>query len=316
MKNIIGIALSFTLILVLIQGAVFAVTSSKTQVYINNADDDSLWIKFYLDGGYMSSKMAFRNTTKYFAFYKLSEGPHELKIEWKDPDTCEWQEKTEVVNATGEDITATISVVPNSASTCKKAELAKKSTSYGRLNVYVRNIDDDNLFTMLFVNKDRKKERTVAPNTTVKFIKISSLTPGSYNITIRWKEPDTNEWFEKTKEITVTEGDNNITIETDELTYTHEFTKPTSAIDIYVKNVDDDDLWVDVYVDSGYAIKYIRGGTKRHIRKFDKLYQGKHTVRLRWMDPDVYGWQERGFVVNLGADEEASRTFHTVKNTR
>jgi hypothetical protein len=316
MKNIVGIATSLALILFLTLGAASAATSSKTQVYINNADDDNLWIKFYLDGGYMSSKMAFQNTTKYFAFYKLSEGPHELKIEWKDPDTCVWQEKTKTVEADGEDITATISVVPNSESTCKKAEPAKKSTSYGSLDISVRNIDDDNLFVMLFINGERRKERTVGRNSTTQFMKIFSLAQGSYNIAIRWKEPDTNKWHEKTQVVTVNEGNNYITLETDEIIYTHEFTKPTSAIDIYVKNVDDDDLWVDVFVDSGYALKYVRSGTKRHIRNFDKLYQGKHTVRLRWIDPDVARWQERRFVVNLGADEEASRTFHTVKNTR
>jgi hypothetical protein len=256
-----------------------------------------------------------QNTTKYFAYYKLSEGSHELKIEWKDQDTCEWQEKAETVEATGEDITATISVVPNSASICEKAEPTKKATSYGSLAIYIKNNDDDALFVTISINGERKRERTIARYSTDRFLNILNMHPGSYNISIRWKEPDTKEWYEKTQEVTVAEGKNNVTLETDKMISTHELSKPNSAINVYVENVDDDDLWVDVLVDSGYAIKYIRSGTKRHIRRFDKLYQGKHTIRLRWIDPDVRGWQESRYEVYVGQDEEVSETFSTVKNT-
>lgn len=316
MKNIVGIVVSIILILVLTLGSANAATVSRTQVYVENPDDDNQWVKFYLDGRYLTSVIAWKNSTKYVGYYQLSEGPHELKIEWKDPDTCEWQEKTETLNANGEDITATISIVPNNESACIKPALARKTTSQGNLDISVRNLDDDGLFIMLFVNGERRRERTVGRNSTTRFFKLSSLTTGSYDIAIRWKEPDTKEWYEKTQAIMVSEGDNFITLETDEIIYEHALAKPTSSIDISVKNVDDDDLWVDVYVDSGHALKYIKDGTKRHIRNFDKLYQGRHTVRLRWIDPDVAGWQERGFVVNLNPDEEASRTFHTIKNTR
>lgn len=315
MKNIVGIAASFILIFVLTSGSAYAAAVSKTTVYVENLDDDNQWVMFYLDGSYLTGVIAAQNSTKYVGYYQLSEGAHELKIEWKDPDTCEWREKTETVDATGERLTTTLSIPASNASTCKKAEVTRKTTSYGSLDIYVRNLDDDNLFIMLFVDGNRRKERTVGPNTTVQFIKIHSVTPGTHDIKIRWKEPDTKEWFEKTQEITVVEGENNITMETDELIYTHEVTKPTSAIDIYIENVDDDDLWVDVFVDSGFAIKYIKSGTYRHMRNFDKLYPGKHRVWIRWIDPDVLGWQEIKFDVYLGPDEELSETYSTVKNT-
>jgi hypothetical protein len=315
MRNITGIAISIILIFILTSGSAYAGVASKTTVYVENKDDDSQWVKFYLDGSFMKSLVVYQKTTRYVGYYQLSEGPHELKVEWRDPDTCEWREKLEKIDATGETTTTTITIPASNASTCKKAEVVK-TTSYGSLDVSVRNADDDNLFIMLFVDGVRKKERTVGPGTTTQFIKISSLTPGTHTIRIRWKEPDTNKWYEKTKETDVAEGDNNITLETDELIYTHEFAKPTSSIDIYIKNVDDDDLWVDVYVDSGFASRYIKSDTKRHLRLFDELYHGKHTVRMRWLDPDLARWQERGFVINLDADEEVIRTFHTIKNTR
>ncbi len=314
MKNIVGIAVLFILIFVLTSGTASAATVSKTTVYVENPDDDNQWVLFYLDGRYMTSVIAAQNSTKYVGYYQLSEGAHELKIEWKDPDTCEWQERTATIDATGGDIIATMTVLPNTESTCVKASPATKSKVYGSLDIYVENMDDDNLFIMLFVDGERRRERTVGSNTTVKFFRISSLTPGPHDITIKWKEPDTKEWFEKTQEINITEGENNITLETDELIYTHVLAKPNSAIDIYVENMDDDDLWVDVFVDSGYALKYLRDGTKRHIRKFDKLYQGKHRVRIRWIDPDVKGWHEKEFEVYVGPDEEVTRTFNTTKN--
>jgi hypothetical protein len=314
MKNIVGIAISFILIFILTSGTASAATASKTTVYVENLDDDNQWVKFYLDGRYMTSVIAAQNSTKYVGYYQLSEGPHELKIEWRDPDTCEWQEKTETIDATGENIIATMTVLPNSESKCVKVAPATKSKIYGSLDIFVRNKDDDGLFIMLFVDGERKRERTIGTNTTVKFIRISSLTPGSHDITIKWKEPDTKEWFEKTQGINITEGENSVTMEADELIYTHMLTRPNSTIDIYVENVDDDDLWVDVFVDSGYALKYIINGTRIHIRKFDKLYPGTHSVRMRWIDPDVHGWHWKEFEVYVGPDEEVTKTYNTTKN--
>ncbi|MEE8402885.1 MAG: hypothetical protein V3R93_03945, partial [Candidatus Hydrothermarchaeaceae archaeon] len=306
---------------VLMQSTVFAAPVSRTQVYVNNGDDDSLWIKFYLDGGYMGGRILPQNTTKYFNFYRLSEGSHELKIEWKDPDTCEWQEKTKTVAATGEDITVTISVVPNNISTCnkaapKKATPVKRGTDYGSLSISVKNNDDDTLFVMLFINGDRRRERTIAKYSTVKFLTIYTMRTGSYNVSIKWKEPDTKEWYEQAQEVTVARGKNSITLETDEVIYNYVPAKPSSSIAVYIKNIDDDDLWIDVLVDSGYRLKYVKSGAKKYFGRFDKLYQGKHTVRLRWIDPDVKGWQEKKFVLYLDRDEEAVETFHTIKNTR
>ena len=313
MRNITGIAISIILIFILTSGSAYAGVASKTTVYVENKDDDSQWVKFYLDGSFMKSVVAYQKTTRYVGYYQLSDGPHELKIEWKDPDTCEWTEKIEKIDATGEIITTTITIPASTESTCKKAEVIK-TTSYGSLEVSVSNADDDNLFIMLFVDGERKKERTIGPGTTAQFIKISSLTSGTHTVRIRWKEPDTNKWYEKAQEVAVSEGDNNVTLETDEIIYSHEFAKPTSSIDIYIKNIDDDDLWVDVYVDSGFASRYIKSDTYRHMRNFDKLYQGTHKVWIRWIDPDVAGWQEMKFDVYVGPDEELREVYNTTKN--
>jgi hypothetical protein len=314
MKKILGIAVSSALILFLTMGAASAATSSKTTVYVENSDDDSLWVKFYLDGVFIKSATAYQKSTRYLGYYSLGEGPHELKIEWKDPDTCEWQEKINEINATGDPITATLSVIPNTESSCVKSAPVTKATSYGSLEVFVRNRDDDNLFTMFFIDGERRKERTIGPNTTAKFIKIHSLRPGNYTVKIRWKEPDTKEWFEKTREITVNEGSNNVTLETDELIYTHVFAKRNSSIAIIVENVDDDHVWVDVFVDSSFAIKYIRSGARGHVRTFDNLYPGTHKIWMRWIDPDVRDWQEKRFEVYVGPDEEVTETYNTTRN--
>lgn len=316
MKNIVGIAALFILIFILTSGAAHAATVSYAKIYVENSDDDNQWVKLYIDGVYMRGVMVSRNTSKYIEFYQFIEGPHELKVEWKDQDTCEWQENTKTVDITKDVKTVTIGVVPNSESTCKKAETAKEATIYGGLDVYVLNKDDDTLFVTLYINQQKKGGRTIASNDTVRVRRFYSMTPGTYDIKIRWREPDKNEWHEKTQEITVGEGENEVTLETDEIIYKHVFTKPNSAIDIYVENVDDDDLWVSVYVDTGFAIKYIKSGTYRHIKNFDKLHQGGHRVKMKWMDPDVMGWQEREFVIYLGKGEEASRTFQIVKRTR
>jgi hypothetical protein len=317
MKNKTAAAILFTLAFLLTVGTANASTVSKTQVYVDNADDDNLWITFYLDGKYMRGTIADSDSLKYVGYYHLSEGPHELKIEWKDPDICTWQEKTKTVDATGEDLIVTIGIEKNNESECVKTAQEKKTTRtvYGNLEVSVRNIDDDTLFISLFIDDERRRQRTVGKNTTVKLLK-TSLRTGTYTLKIWWREPDTGDWYEKSEDVTVSEGDNYITLETEEVIYSHEPAKPSSEIKVYVENLDDDDLWVDVLVDSKYAIKYIRSGTKRYVRTFGKFYPGWHKVRLRWIDPDAAEWQDSGDEVYLGFNETISETYYTAKRTR
>ncbi len=311
-----GIVIFLTLLNVLALGSVAAATQSKTQVYIDNGDDDGLWIKFYLDGVYRGGKIAAPNTTKYFAFYRLKEGPHELKIEWMDPDTCVWEDVTKTINAAGEDITAIISVTPHNINTCKKASQKKRIFSSGTLEFTVINKDDDAQFIMLLIDGKRRSQRTLAKYSSSRFFKIYHMAFGTYNATIRWKEADTGEWFEKSREITVDSRKNNVTFETEEIIYSRKVPKPNSSIEISIKNVDDDDLWVDLIVDSMYMLKQVKSDRKRYFGRFEKLYPGKHTVRLRWLDPDLKRFQEKSFVVYLDRGEELSKTFSTVRNTR
>lgn len=313
MKNIVGMAISFALTLAIMQGAVSADNVSKTQVYIENGDDDSLWVKFYLDGKFGGSTKMLRDTTKRVALYRLSAGTHELKLEWSDPDECGWQERTKTVEATGEDMNVTLSVIPTNESECKKAAAAKEAVIYTTLDVSVKNNDDDTLFVRVYIDGYAKRGRTVGSHYTYQFRNIPNTGPGYYTVTVRWMEPDSMIWYEKTQEIEAVEGKNNVTFETDEII--SELSRPNSSIKIYVENVDDDELMVDLYVDSRYAVKKVRSGTTRHFGRFANLHSGTHTVKVRWIDPDVLGWHERKFIVELKRDEELSKTIQTIKNT-
>lgn len=80
-------------------------------------------------------------------------------------------------------------------------------------------------------------------------------------------------------------------------------------IKVVVKNKDDDDLWVDVKVDSYTSTKFVASGQREYYTGFNRLAGGEHRVELRWLDPDSYKYyfedvySKKSMIVKLGRGE-------------
>ena len=148
--------------------------------------------------------------------------------------------------------------------------------------VYVKNIDDDKLDIHLLVNGNDEGFESISSGKTKEYDDYG-LEDGIQTFTIRWFDPDTNEWYEKTKEHTITDV-TTIILQTDE--HAEDENKISSHVNI--KNLDDDKLEVYLYIDGNYK-KYLSissGNTADYGEyEFEKDEKALHSFKIEWFDP-------------------------------
>lgn len=164
--------------------ATSAVTPTKASVYINNTDDDDLWVELSIDGIHRRGEYVSSDGKKYYGLYYLDPGIHTLGIKWRDPDLCgEWQEKTKNITVGSEFSTEIIlSTVRND----EQKECILETPC--KLEVYIRNEDDDNLWIDLFVDKYLKIKEVRSGSR--KYYGEYILDPGVHTLKLRWLDPD------------------------------------------------------------------------------------------------------------------------------
>jgi len=158
-------------------------------------------------------------------------------------------------------------------------------TQKARVTVFVMNRDDDSLDIELYIDGAFKKSDSVSKNNKEEFSSYS-LDEGTHEFEIRWYDPDTDEWYEKTEEHTIT-GVTAITLMTDE----HGEEGGGTNTHVYAKNLDDDRLDVCLYIDESFKDfeDRISSGYTKEFGRSDgyKLTEGNHTFRIEWYDPDT-----------------------------
>jgi hypothetical protein len=296
---------------------VLASNLGKVKIYVQNVDDDGAWVNLYIDDTYRSSEYVSSSRTKLFSTYYLDSGNHTIKIQWKDPDNCKVTQKVEQISVgQAEGITVTLTTESDVSKSCEEKLVEYKSggaASY--LNVLVANVDDDDLFIQVFRNGKYWRDVYVGHDSTAVIGKLYKQKSETYELELRWRDPDTGRKFNTVRRtVDFTGEDTTVTLETKRSVRTSRTYRPNSTINVYVRNVDDDDLFVDVLVDRVYHIEKVKSGKTVYYGSFPKLDPGKHTIRLRWLDPDLEDMQEKGFVVYLEEDEVLTRTFSTDKN--
>ncbi len=304
-------------ILVVVVNLVLASNLGRVKVYVQNVDDDGAWVDLYIDGTFRSSEYVSSSRTKLFSQYYLDAGNHTVKIQWKDPDNCKVSEKVENVSVSPTEVSAvTLTTEYDVSKSCEEELVEYKSggaPSY--LTVQVLNVDDDDLRVQVFRNGRYWKDVYVGHESSAVIGTLYSQKPEAYELELRWRDPDTGREFHTVKRTVDFEGESTtVTLETERNIRISTPYKPNSTVEVYVRNVDDDDLYVDVLVDKVYHIEKVRSGERVYYGRFTGLDSGKHTIRLRWLDPDVKDMQEKGFVVYLEDDEVLTRTFSTDKN--
>ena len=114
------------------------------------------------------------------------------------------------------------------------------------VTVYVKNIDDDKLDVHLLVDGNDEGFERISSGKTEEYDDYS-MEEGVHTFTIRWFDIDTDEWYEKTEEHTITDV-TTIILQTDE----HAEDKDKISAQVYAKNLDNDDLNVYLYIDDKY----------------------------------------------------------------
>jgi len=175
----------------------------------------------------------------------------------------------------------------NSTATPTPTSTSNTKQSYD-VSVYVNNLDDDKLDVHLLIDEADRGYKTVSSDkTSPKYDKPASrdyeLEDGTHTFTIRWFDTDTNKWYEKTEE-------HDITVATTIILQTDEHTEDEDEISaqMYVKNLDDDDQTVYLYLDGDYK-KYmsITANSTGYYDKyeFEDDEDTLHSFKIVWRDP-------------------------------
>ena len=143
---------------------------------------------------------------------------------------------------------------PNSTAIPTPTYTAKQTHD---VSVYVKNLDDDKLDVHLLIDGEDRGYKTVSSGkTSPKYDKPApkdyTLEEGAHTFTIRWFDTDTDKWYEKTEEHSITAA-TTIVLQTDE----HTEDEDEISAQVYVENLDDDDdQTVYLYIDGDYK-KYM-----------------------------------------------------------
>ena len=156
-----------------------------------------------------------------------------------------------------------------------------ETTEKHTVTVYVKNIDDDKLDVHLMVDGGDEGFKSVSSGKTKEYDDYS-MEEGVHTFTIRWFDTDTDEWYEKTEEHTITDV-TTIVLLTDE----HDEDEDKISAHIYIKNLDDDDLNVYLYIDGNYK-KYTSitsNSTSNYGEyEFEKDEEALHAFKIEWFD--------------------------------
>ena len=156
------------------------------------------------------------------------------------------------------------------------------------VSVYVNNLDDDKLDVHLLIDGADRGYKTVSSGkTSPKYDKPASrdytLEEGAHTFTIRWFDTDTNKWYEKTEKCSIIAA-TTILLQTDE----HTEDEDEISAQVYVKNLDDDDQTVYLYIDGDYK-KYmsIASNSTGYYDKyeFEDDEDTLHSFKIVWRDP-------------------------------
>ena len=184
------------------------------------------------------------------------------------------------------------------------------------VSVYVKNLDDDSSEVHLLIDGEDRGYKTVSSGkTSPKYDKPAprdyTLEEGAHTFTIRWFDTDTDTWYEKTEEHSITAA-TTIILQTDE----HAEDEDELSAQVYVKNLDDDDLSVYLYLDGDYK-KYmsIASNSTGYYDKyeFEEDEDALHSFKIEWFDPGTGEDYEK--IIRSYITSEEAVTLYVDKRT-
>jgi hypothetical protein len=184
------------------------------------------------------------------------------------------------------------------------------ATETHTVTVYVKNLDDDKLDIHLLVDGSDEDFESVSSGKTKEYDDYS-MEEGAHTFTIRWFDTDTDEWYEKTEEHTITDV-TTIVLLTDE----HAEDEDKISAHVYIKNLDDDDPNVYLYIDGNYK-KYMSISSNSTgdygEYEFEEDEDTLHSFRIEWFDPGTGEDYEK--ISRIYITSEEAVTLYVDKHT-
>ena len=186
-----------------------------------------------------------------------------------------------------------------------------RDTPEARVTIFVENRDDDDLFVELYIDNDFIDQVKIKDEDNEMYCDGRRLTEGDHIFEIKWHDHDTGKDYKKTKDCSVS-GITAVTLRTDE----HTEDDDKLSAQVYVKNLDDDDLDVYLYIDGVYR-KYnsISSGSTDNYGEyeFEEDEDALHSFRIEWLDPGTNVTYEK--IVRSHITSEEAVTLYVDKHT-
>ena len=186
-----------------------------------------------------------------------------------------------------------------------------EDTDKAYVTVFVDNRDDDKLDIELYIDGNYKKNKKVSKDTKEEYSSYT-LDEGIHTFEIRWHDHDTDEDYVKTEEHSVS-GTTAITLRTDE----HTEDDDKISAHVHVKNLDDDDLDVYLYIDEVYRkYKSISSGSVGDYGEyeFEEDEETLHSFKIKWFDPGTEEDYEK--ITRSYITSEEAATLYVDKHTK
>lgn len=179
--------------------------------------------------------------------------------------------------------------------------------SKGKLYVEVTNNDDDNHAVDIYVDGGYWSSIIVSAGGTATSAD-KEVDPGNHKVEIKWYDADTDHTYSKS--LTKYVGTN------DRIKFSYSLDKHLKG-KLYVKLVsnDDDDQWVDIYVDGSYwdSLKCYAGGTKSSSDK-EVIGDKNHKVEIWWHDDDTNQDYKKSDTKYVGSGSRVRYDFNIDKH--
>jgi hypothetical protein len=190
--------------------------------------------------------------------------------------------------------------------------ISTQDTPGAKVTIFVENRDDDDLFVKLSIDGDFEEQYEISDGDNKKYRDGRRLTEGLHTFKIEWRDHDTNKDYVKTKECSVS-GTTAVTLMTDE--HTEDDDKLSARV--YVKNLDNDDLDVYLYLDEMYK-KYKKISSNGSIGdygeyEFEEDEDALHSFKIEWFDPGTDVTYEK--IVRSYITTEEAVTLYVDKHT-
>jgi hypothetical protein len=174
----------------------------------------------------------------------------------------------------------------------------------------VKNLDDDKLDIHLLVDGTDEGFESISSGKTKEYDDYG-MEGGTHTFTIRWFDTDTDEWYEKTEEHTITDA-TTIVLTTDE----HDEDEDKISAHVHINNPDNDNLNVYLYIDGNYK-KYMSIASNSTgdygEYEFEEGEDTLHSFRIEWFDPGTGEDYEK--IIRSYITSEEAVTLYVDKHT-